>query len=48
MRRGFIVLEINRQPVRSAGDFERLTARTRPVTFWRFTVTIPPRSSGRS
>ncbi len=30
MRRGFIVMEINRQPVRSAADFARLVAAARP------------------
>ena len=30
MRRGFIVMEINRQPVRSAGDFERMVGAARP------------------
>jgi len=26
MRRGFVIMEINRQPVRSVGDFDRLLA----------------------
>ena len=30
MRRGFIVMEINRQPVRSSADFARIVAAARP------------------
>ena len=30
MRRGFIVMEINRQPVRSTADFERMLGAARP------------------
>jgi serine protease Do len=30
MRRGFVIMEINRQPVRSADDFARIVSRARP------------------
>jgi S1-C subfamily serine protease len=29
MRRGFVIMEINREPVRTAGDFQRLMAAAR-------------------
>jgi S1-C subfamily serine protease len=29
MRRGFVIMEINRQPVHSVGDFDRIAGSTR-------------------
>jgi serine protease Do len=47
MRRGFIVMEINRQPIRSAADFERMIAAARPgdaLAFYGYDPTLGQRA----
>jgi S1-C subfamily serine protease len=47
MRRGFVIMEINRQPVRSVSDFDRLVAAARTgdaLAFYGYDPTVGQRA----
>jgi S1-C subfamily serine protease len=41
IERGFVVLEVNRQPVSSVADYRRLTASAKPGSVLMFFLYIP-------
>ena len=41
LRRGFVIMEINRKPVRSVADYQRMVAAAKPATCSRCTASTP-------